>query len=107
MQAVAAIIVAMGIFALDVLSPLQGAVAVLYTTVVLIAARGHVRKLVYLSAVICAVLAVSGYAVTHAGEPVASPAMRLAVSLIAIGITTALTVRQISTAHSHNRATER
>ncbi len=107
MQAVAAIIVAMGIFALDVLSPLQGAVAVLYTTVVLIAGRGHVRKLVYLAAVICTVLAVSGYAISHAGEPVASPAMRLAVSLIAIGITTALTVRQISTVQSHNRATER
>lgn len=106
-QAAAAIVVALGIFALDILSPLQGAVAVLYTTVILIAARGHVRKLVYASATVCTFLAIAAYAISHGGEPVASPAMRLGVSLVAIGITTALMVRQISTAAAHGRASER
>ncbi|MES2495096.1 MAG: ATP-binding protein [Pseudomonadota bacterium] len=106
-QAAAAILVALGIFALDILSPLQGAVAVLYTTVILIAARGHVRKLVVGSAGVCAVLAVFAYAISHGGEPVASPAMRLAVSLIAIAITAVLSVRQIASSAAHNRANER
>lgn len=107
MQAVAAILVALGIFALDVLSPLQGAVAVLYTTVVLIAARGQVRKLVYAAAAVCTVLAIAAYAISHGGEPVASPAMRLAVSLVAIGITAALSLRQVTTVAAQNRANER
>lgn len=106
-QAAAAIVLALGIFALDVLSPLQGAVAVLYSTVVLVAARGHVRKLVYLSSAVCVLLALIGYAISHGGEPLTSPAMRLAVSLIAIGITTALSIRQITTAAAHSRANER
>ncbi len=102
-----AIVVALGIFALDILSPLQGAVAVLYTTVILIAARGHAGKPVYASAAVCTFLAIVAYAISHGGEPIASPAMRLGVSLVAISITTALMVRQISTAAAHERASER
>jgi len=106
-QAAAAIVVALGIFALDILSPLQGAVAVLYTTVILIAARGHTGKLVYASAAVCTFLAMAAYTISHGGEAIGSPAMRLSVSLVAIGITTALMVRQISTAAAHERASER
>lgn len=106
-QVAGAIAVALGIFALDVLSPLQGAVAVLYTTVILIAARGQVRKLVYRAAAVCTLLALAGYGISHGGEPVGSPAMRLAVSLIAIGITAALSARQIASVAAHNRANER
>ena len=40
-QLAAAMIVALGIFAVDLVSPLQGAIAVLYTTVTLVAARGN------------------------------------------------------------------
>ncbi|WP_421696100.1 sensor histidine kinase [Aestuariivirga sp.] len=107
LQAAAAALVALCIFALDVLSPLQGAVAVLYTTVVLISARGQVRTFVYVSAAACAVLAVTAYVISHGGEPVASPAMRLAVSLVAIGITTFLSIRQIAATTARNRASER
>src|SRR5690606_41035045 len=39
----AALLIALAIFALDVLTPLQGAVAVLYTSVVLLASRIHSR----------------------------------------------------------------
>lgn len=106
-RAGAAILIALGIFALDVLSPLQGAVAVLYTTVVLIAARGHDRKLVYASAIICVVLALLGYGISHGQDALASPAMRLAVSLVAIGITTALAARQITAVAAWNGAQSR
>lgn len=106
-QAAAAVLLALGIFSLDVLSPLQGAVAVLYTTVVLIAARGHASNPVYLSAALCAVLAIVAYALTHGGEPVDAPAMRLGVSLVAIAITAGLAARQIASAAAHNRANER
>ncbi|MET0430367.1 MAG: PAS domain-containing sensor histidine kinase, partial [Microvirga sp.] len=60
-QAAAAILLALAIFALDVLTPLQGAVAVLYVTVILIAARGHGRRLVAGAAAICAGLALAAY----------------------------------------------
>ena len=106
-QGAAAIATALGIFALDVLSPLQGAVAVLYTTVVLIAARGHLSRHVYWSAAVCMILAVVAYVISHGAEPAASPVLRLAVSLTAIGITAALSIRQIASAAAQNQANER
>ena len=90
-----AALLAIGIFALDVLSPLQGAVAVLYTTVVLVVARMQRRALVHATGIVCAVLAVLGYWISHGGEGLGSPAMRLAVSLIAIA-TTALMIARLS-----------
>ncbi len=86
----AAAALALGIFWLDALSPLQGAAAVLYSTVVLIAARSQCRKAVVVAGVICGGLAFAGYGIMHWKAPVGEPAMRLTVSLIAIGITTAL-----------------
>lgn len=103
----AAIVIALLIFALDVFTPLQGAVAVLYTTVVLIAARTHRLGLVYGAAAACVLLALLGYALSHWGEPIASPAVRLSVSLVAIGITTALTARQLAAAAERDRALAR
>ncbi|MFA6117303.1 MAG: ATP-binding protein [Sphingomonas sp.] len=102
----AAMIVALGIFALDILSPLQGAVAVLYTTVVLIAARGNDRMLVLAAGSVCALLAMTGYIVSHWAEPLGSPAMRLAVSLIAIGITTILSAQHLSDIEARRRSEE-
>lgn len=93
LRTAAAMLLALCIFALDVLSPLQGAVAVLYTTVVLLAARGNERGLMITTGVLCALLAIAGYCISHWGEQLDSAAMRLAVSLIAIGITTWLSVR--------------
>ncbi|MDF0488184.1 ATP-binding protein [Sphingomonas sp. H39-1-10] len=93
LRAAAALSLALGIFVLDALSPLQGAVAVLYTTVVLLAARGRDRAPVIAAGVICAGLAAAGYVVGHWGAPLGSPAIRLGVSLLAIAITTILTAR--------------
>jgi len=99
-QSVATVLLALGIFALDVLSPLQGAVAVLYTTVVLLATRAHSRELTLSAGFVCALLAVAGYFISHDGEPLGSPAVRLAVSLVAIAVTTLVSVRhQVAAEH--------
>jgi len=107
LQAAAAMLLALGIFALDVLSPLQGAVAVLYTTAVLIVALGNDRVMIIASGLVGVVLAVAGYVVSHAGAPLGSPAMRLAVSLVAIGVTTLLSVRHRAAAEQRRRSEER
>lgn len=107
LQAVAATLLAVGIFALDVLSPLQGAVAVLYTTVILIAARGQARGLVAAAATTCGILAVVGYLLMHWNESLDSAIMRLCVSLVAITITAILCVRQIDGAAERRRSDER
>ncbi len=103
----AAMVLALGIFALDVLSPLQGAVAVLYTTVVLMSARSNDRSMMIFAGTVCALLAIAGYFVSHGGAPLGSPAMRLAVSLVAIAITTFLSVRHRAAAEQRRRSEER
>ena len=90
---IAAVMLALAIFSLDVLSPLQGAAAVLYTTVILVAARSHDRRLIVLAGGFCFVLSLVGYYISHWGSTDDSPAMRLGVSLIAIGIATVLSAR--------------
>ncbi|WP_247599688.1 ATP-binding protein [Sphingomonas sp. PAMC26645] len=103
----AAMSLALCIFAFDALSPLQGAVAVLYTTVVLIAARSHLGLLILASGVVCALLAVLGYFVSHWGVAQQAPAVRLTVSLIAIGITTVLSYRNQVVAEQGSRSDAR
>lgn len=106
-HAVAAITLALAIFALDVLSPLQGAVAVLYTIVVLLASRTQHRSLTIVAGTTGVILAIAGYCVSHWGEAVGSSAVRLAVSLTAIGITTLLSVRNLAAAEERRRSEER
>lgn len=88
-----ALLVAAAIFALDVLTPLQGAVAVLYTSVVLLVSRVHDRAEIVSVGALGMLLALAGYAIGHFGEPLSSAAVRLSVSLVAIAITTLLCVR--------------
>jgi two-component system sensor kinase FixL len=102
----AAMVLALCIFSLDVLSPLQGAVAVLYTTVILVAARSLVRHQIIIAGGLSASLAILGYGLSHSEEPLGSPAMRLAVSMIAIGITTVLSVRHHAAAEERRRSDE-
>jgi two-component system sensor kinase FixL len=89
----AALLIALAIFALDVLTPLQGAVAVLYTSVVLLASRIQSRMQIILAGTLSLFLALIGYAVMHWGAPLGSAAVRLTVSFVAIGITTLLCLR--------------
>ncbi|TMV58144.1 hypothetical protein FGG78_36625, partial [Thioclava sp. BHET1] len=99
-HAAAALALALLIFALDVISPLQGAVAVLYTVVAVIAARPGSRSLVLAAGGICSALALAGFVISHGSDPVRSAAMRLGVSLVAILVTSLLSANQISSARA-------
>jgi PAS domain S-box-containing protein len=100
-------LLAFGIFALDVLSPLQGAVAVLYTIVALMVAREQSRALVHAAGVACAALAILGYWISHGGDGLGSPTVRLGVSLVAVATTALLCARQITAAAERRRADAR
>ena len=100
----AAMLLALVIFLLDVLSPLQGAVAVLYTTVVLLIARAQRPLLIIGTSLFVIWLALAGYLISHLYEPFGSPAVRLAVSLVAIGITTLLCLRNQKIAKSRRES---
>jgi len=102
-----ALALAFGIFALDILSPLQGAVAVLYTSVILMVAREQERLYILVTGAACAMLAMTGYWISHGGEPLGSPAMRLGVSLVAITITGLLCARQIAASAERRQADAR
>ncbi|KMO32191.1 histidine kinase [Methylobacterium variabile] len=89
----AALSIALGVFLFDVLSPVEGAVAVLYVVVVLIAARAFSRQGVMLTAAGCLALTAIAYFVSHGPEEMGAPLLRCLVSLAAIGIVTALALR--------------
>lgn len=107
LHGLAALLFALAIFALDVLTPLQGAVAVLYTIVVLIMARAHHRGSMLLAGAVSALLAIGGYYISHWGDPPGSATMRLGVSLVAIGITTLLCVRHQAAIEERRRSDQR
>jgi len=84
---------ACAVFLIDVLTPLEGAVAVLYVVVILLAARTTRRNDIIAAAVGCVVLTIAAYLLSHNLTSVASPALRALVSLAAIAITTGLTLQ--------------
>ncbi|XUJ33471.1 PAS domain-containing protein [Bradyrhizobium japonicum] len=84
------------IFLVDVLTPLEGAVAVLYVIAILLAARTNRRNDIIVAAVGCSVLTIAAYLLSHDVEVVASPALRALMSLAAIGITTLLALQNHS-----------
>lgn len=84
------------VLALDIVSPLQGAVAVLYTSTVLIASWSNRPAATVVAGVTCSLLAMIGYWYSHWGEPFGSPSIRLGVSLSAIAMITMLSVRHRS-----------
>jgi PAS domain S-box-containing protein len=81
------------ILAADLLSPLQGAVAVLYIIVVLLVAQTNGGRIVLSAGLACAGLALVAFGVGHWGEAPDSAYVRLAVSLIAIFAATLLSIR--------------
>ncbi|TGD97727.1 PAS domain-containing sensor histidine kinase [Methylobacterium nonmethylotrophicum] len=89
----AAILIAAGVFLLDAFSPIEGAVAVLYVVVVLIAARTFSRRGVVLTTAGCLALTLAAYFAAHRTDEVGAPLLRCFVSLAAIGITAALGLR--------------
>lgn len=86
-------VLAVAVFLVDVLTPLEGAVAVLYVVVILLAARTIQRDDIIAAAVGCVVLTLAAYLLSHDLKTVASPALRALVSLAAIAITTGLALQ--------------
>ena len=86
-------VLAVAVFLVDVLTPLEGAVAVLYVVAILLAAKTNRREDTVVAAAGCVVLTVVAYLLSHDLESIASPAVRVLVSLAAIGITTLLALQ--------------
>ncbi|MDI4237682.1 ATP-binding protein [Bradyrhizobium sp. Arg237L] len=91
----AAVVASALIFLADALSPIDGAVAVLYTGVVLtLAPLG--RRFVIGSGCVTAVLTTIAFLIGHADDPLGGAHLRYAVSLVAIAITVLLSLRDRS-----------
>jgi PAS domain S-box-containing protein len=89
----ASTLLALAVFLIDVLTPLEGAVAVLYVVVILLAAKTGRRNDIIIAAAGCAVLTVAAYLLSHDLGSIASPALRALVSLAAISIATLLSLQ--------------
>ena len=85
-----------GIFIFDTVSPLQFAVAVLYVVVVLVAATSYRRRVVLMTSGACVGLTVLSYAIVHGFKIDGTAPLRSVMSLVAIGITTFLSLRILS-----------
>ncbi|MCV9961997.1 PAS domain S-box protein [Pararhizobium sp. BT-229] len=92
----AASVITFAIFALDLWSPLQGAVAVLYIIVILLVAQIGTRRAVLLTGASCGVLALIAFAFDHLGDPFGSATVRFGVSVVAISAATLLSIRDRS-----------
>jgi len=87
------VLIAVAIFLVDSLTRLGGAVAVLYTAVILLVANGSGRTRILWTGAGCAALTLIAFLPDHLGEPWSSSHVRLTVSLSAIAIITFLAVR--------------
>ena len=91
---------ALAVFLVDVLTPLEGAIAVLYVVAILLAAKTTRRNDIIIAACGCVALTIAAYLLSHDLGAVASPALRALVSLAAIAITTLLSLQnQAATKH--------
>jgi class 3 adenylate cyclase len=97
---------AIGVFVFDALSPLEFAVAVLYVVVVLIAATYLDRRSVLIAATGCVALTLLSLLLVHSLTPPDTATLRAAISLAAIGITTFLALKNLST-NDHLELTRR
>lgn len=95
--ALLALALGIGIFAVDMLSPLGGAIAVLYTFCIILLTRAGRTGIVALGGILAAVAAMIAFLAGHWGEPVGAAHVRLGVSLAAIGVTTILSYGILST----------
>ena len=89
----AAAALALVIFLVDTLTPLEGAVAVLYVIVILLAAATGRRRDIISAGVASFLLTIAAYIYSHGAARVGDPTIRAGVSLAAIGITTLLALR--------------
>lgn len=88
-----AALLALLIFAVDTFSSLETAVAVFYVIVIHLAASASRREYLLTTSLGCIVLAIVSYIIVHGAAEPGPPLIRLIVSLSAIGITSALALR--------------
>src|SRR4249919_2129380 len=88
-----AAILMVAIFLVDTLTPIQGAVAVLYVLAILLATRTHRRYDILTAAVGATTLAVLSYAITHGFAHLGAYTLRGFVSLSAITIASVLSLQ--------------
>jgi len=88
-----AAILAGAIFAVDTFTPLDTAVAVFYVIVIHLAAGAARRSVLVKTALGCGILTVLSYIIVHGDHEPGPPLIRCIVSLSAIGITSALALR--------------
>jgi two-component system sensor kinase FixL len=91
-------LLAIGIFAFDTFSTYGMAAAVLYSVVVLLSVKFLQRRGILLVSVGCAALAIFSYVLAHSQDPDPDPFARLLVSLLAIGVTAFLALKNRSDA---------
>jgi class 3 adenylate cyclase len=85
-----------GIFIFDSISPLEFAVAVLYVVVVLIAATSQERRFIWTTAGACVALTILSYPLAHGLKIAGTAPLRSIMSLVAIGMTTFLSLKNLS-----------
>ena len=95
------------VFAADLLTSLQGAVAVLYVIVVLLVAHVSGARAVLATGLLCGLLATVAFLLDHLQEPINSAHVRFAVSLVAIAATTLLSIEQRRAEAERNEARAR
>jgi hypothetical protein len=100
------IVLAIGIFVIDTLSPLEFAVAVFYVIVVVSAATFFQRRGVLIATLSCSLLTIASFLIAHGIQREEAVLLRVIVSLSAIGITTLLVLLNLS-ANEGLRASER
>jgi len=88
-----AAILAVAIFAVDTFTPLDTAIAVFYVIVIHLAAGASRREVLVKTALGCGILTVLSYILVHGDVEPGAPLIRCIVSLSAIGITSALALR--------------
>lgn len=87
---------ALGVFYVDTFTDIEGAIAVLYAIVLLLAAEVIGRTGIIVTAFVCFVLTIVSYYVTHGPEPDFQTTIRLAVAVAAIVVTAILILRNKS-----------
>ncbi|MBO1027575.1 PAS domain-containing protein, partial [Ochrobactrum sp. SD129] len=88
-----AIALALAVFYVDTFTDIEGAIAVLYAIVLLLAAEVTGRTGIILSGIGCFILTITSYYATHGPEPDFQTTIRLTVAVAAVVVTAVLILR--------------
>ncbi|ORE94229.1 Nodulation protein V [Stappia sp. 22II-S9-Z10] len=92
----AAVSIALIVFAFDTFSGYESAIAVLYAVVLVLVAPGRDQRVLVAAALVCGALTVMSFVATHWGAMDASNIGRVLVALVAIALTAALLFSRLS-----------